>query len=225
MIILHLLILYLLTVVPLRGYFTYKKFKQDVRVQPGKRMAHYRKAVTEFWILAAVFTGVVLSKDIPLTQLGFTGVEWGPISVLLTAGLFSFIIAPLLLAVWVSGYRELMEKQLLSTGDFLLATAQEKSFWIWVSLTAGICEELLFRSCLFYYISLLIPGLPAVWIILISGLVFGVGHGYQGLKGVVTTTLLGAIFGSLYYFTGSILLCMLLHFLVDVRILALLPRK
>ena len=102
--------------------------------------------------------------------------------------------------------------------------SSSKRFWMVISATAGVCEELLFRSFMFYYFPLIIPGISMVWVIVISSLIFGLGHSYQGVKGVLSTALMGGLFGCFYYFTGSIVLCMVLHFLIDARILAMLPK-
>ncbi|WP_307592208.1 CPBP family intramembrane glutamic endopeptidase [Paenibacillus wynnii] len=224
MIVLHLLILYLAVGVPVWGYYSYKKFKIDILSHPGKRMTYYRRTVIELWTMAAVFAGYVYGSGISWSKLGFGGADWGWLSILFFAELVIFIVAPLIMVAFVRGYRETMDRQFQSIGDFLPGTTREKRFWIVISLTAGVCEELLFRSFLFYYLPLLLPGLSGVWVIVISSLIFGLGHCYQGIKGILSTAVLGGLFGCLYYFTGSVMLCMLLHFLIDARILALLPR-
>lgn len=224
MIVLHLLILYLAFWVPIWGYYAYKKFKIDILINPGKKMTYYRRTVIEQWTMAAVFAGYVYGSGISWSELGFGGADWGRLSILIFAELVIVIVAPLIMVAFVRGYRETIDKQFQSMEDFLPATAREKRFWILISLTAGICEQFLFRSFLFYYLPLLLPGLSAVWVIVISSLIFGLGHCYQGTKGILSTAVLGGLFGCLYYFTGSIMLCMLLHFLFDARIIALLPR-
>jgi uncharacterized protein len=55
--------------------------------------------------------------------------------------------------------------------------------------------------------------------------VFGIGHMYQGVKGIVGTALLGLVFSAILVVTGNLLLPMILHFLIDLRILLMLPAK
>lgn len=223
MLMLHLLILYLSAVAPVWGYYFYKNFKRDCRIDPGKRMLYYRRTVIELWGLAAVYAGYVQWQGISWHLLGFAGAEWGRVSVLLVAGLLSFIAAPLVMMAWIPGYRDTMHQQLQSMDDFLPGTRREKIVWVFISITAGVCEELLFRSLMFYYFPLLFPGISIIGVVMISSLLFGLGHCYQGVKGVLSATLMGGFFGCLYYFTGSIWLCMLFHTLIDARIILMLP--
>jgi uncharacterized protein len=71
----------------------------------------------------------------------------------------------------------------------------ELAFWIPVAFTAGFCEELLFRGYLQRQFLALTANVPAS--IVLQALVFGVGHLYQGWKGVVVITAYGALFGIL----------------------------
>jgi uncharacterized protein len=53
--------------------------------------------------------------------------------------------------------------------------------------------------------------------------IFGIAHMYQGLKGVFGTALMGVVFSAIYAVTGNLLAPMILHFLIDLRILLMLP--
>ena len=46
---------------------------------------------------------------------------------------------------------------------------------------------------------------------------FGLGHAYQGKKGIVQTAVMGGIFVALMHFSGSIWLSILLHAAVDIN--------
>ncbi|QAV71296.1 CPBP family intramembrane metalloprotease [Salinibacterium sp. UTAS2018] len=90
-----------------------------------------------------------------------------------------------------------------------------------LSINAGVVEELLFRLAL--------PALlfattgNAVVAIIASLLLFGLMHSYQGLAGIIVTTVLGAIFMAIYVLTGSILVTIIAHALIDLRSLVLIP--
>jgi membrane protease YdiL (CAAX protease family) len=49
---------------------------------------------------------------------------------------------------------------------------------------------------------------------------FGLAHAGQGVKGVLATAAMGLLFGWLYVASGTLLLPMVLHALVDLRALA-----
>lgn len=90
-----------------------------------------------------------------------------------------------------------------------------------LSVNAGISEELLMRL-----------GLPALGyavtgdaLLAFGGavLLFGLLHAYQGPLGILFTTVLGAAFTALYLVTGSIVVPIVLHALIDLRSMVLLP--
>ena len=57
----------------------------------------------------------------------------------------------------------------------------------------------------------------------ICALIFGLLHLYQRWVGVLAATVLGLVFATLYVLSGSLLLVIALHALIDLRSLVLLP--
>jgi membrane protease YdiL (CAAX protease family) len=92
-----------------------------------------------------------------------------------------------------------------------------------VAITAGVCEEVLYRGVVLVVAMLLAPGLPHWALALGVAAVFGLAHIYQGAAGVVVTTMMGAVLGLLVLATGS-LLPAVLHGAADLRALLLVPR-
>lgn len=95
-------------------------------------------------------------------------------------------------------------------------TRREKRWYSLLSLMAGVNEELLFRGLLAAILASLLPDLPLWAFCLISGLLFGACHFYQGWRGLLKTSGLGAMLALLYLATNSLLWPMLLHFLLDL---------
>src|SRR5277367_1699749 len=83
-----------------------------------------------------------------------------------------------------------------------------------LAVTAGICEEFLYRG--FAMAALARSGLPVWTTVVISSLLFGVAHLYQGRSGLLGTTLLGLIFGFARVGLGSLAPVMAWHAAVDV---------
>lgn len=100
-------------------------------------------------------------------------------------------------------------------------TSRERFLWIVVAISAGICEEIVFRGWLLSTLhgTLSLAGMP---LILAAAAIFGLAHAYQGITGVLLTALAGALFCGLYVATGSLLVPIVLHTLVDLRF-AFLP--
>jgi membrane protease YdiL (CAAX protease family) len=81
--------------------------------------------------------------------------------------------------------------------------------WIALSVTAGICEEAIFRGYLQPQFMALTRNAPAG--ILLAAVVFGAAHAYQGYKMIILIAFYGAMFGGLAYWRGSVRPGMIAH--------------
>ncbi len=85
----------------------------------------------------------------------------------------------------------------------------EITVWIALSVTAGICEETIFRGYLQRPFMALTKSATAG--ILLSAIAFGAAHAYQGFRFVILISLFGAMFGSLAYWRRSVRPGMIAH--------------
>lgn len=90
----------------------------------------------------------------------------------------------------------------------------EVVLWVVMSVTAGFCEELVYRGYLQKQF-LALTGNAAL-AVLAQALLFGVGHWYQGIKMVIIITLLGLLFGGFAYWRKSLRPGMIAHALGDI---------
>jgi len=70
-------------------------------------------------------------------------------------------------------------------------------------------------------VTALLPGLSPWRLVLVSALAFAVAHTYQGVAGMLTAAVLGGSLAVVYLGSGSLLLPVLYHVLVDLRVLVL----
>ncbi len=98
-----------------------------------------------------------------------------------------------------------------------LARPAEFRLFPLVCVTAGVCEEVLFRAFLLSYLSEGAFRLGAWPAIAAACVVFGVAHFYQGFAGVMVTAALGFGLAMMYLWTGSLAAPMVLHALIDLR--------
>ena len=91
-----------------------------------------------------------------------------------------------------------------------------KFIWVGVSFTAGFCEEIAFRGYLLTRLRLV--GKLKSWVVpvVISSVVFGACHAYQGWPGFILISIYGAMFALLYIRTGSLWPCIIAHSLNDL---------
>jgi len=67
--------------------------------------------------------------------------------------------------------------------------------------------------------------MPTLLILIISSVIFGCSHVYQGMSGIAKSAVIGSIFGLLFLATGSLIPPMILHFLIDISDIASLYER
>jgi membrane protease YdiL (CAAX protease family) len=94
-----------------------------------------------------------------------------------------------------------------------------------VAVTAGVAEEVVFRGFLVVYLTEVVPQTSLGVAMVVSSVLFGLAHTYQGAIGVLLTGLAGYWLAGLFVVTGSLLLPIVVHALIDLRLLLVLPRE
>jgi membrane protease YdiL (CAAX protease family) len=110
--------------------------------------------------------------------------------------------------------RRAVMAQIENLRPLLPHTQQQLNQFSLVAITAGICEELLFRGFLIWYLSQLVPTVVAL---LVGSALFGMAHAYQGTRGVLQTGLVGLGLVILYVLSGSLWVPMVVHAFVDLN--------
>jgi hypothetical protein len=92
-------------------------------------------------------------------------------------------------------------------------TRSELGWWVATSLSAGFCEEFIFRGYLIWAFQPLL-GLWASAALSVA--VFALAHAYQGATGILAAGFLGSLFTLGMLILGSLWPVMALHALVDI---------
>jgi membrane protease YdiL (CAAX protease family) len=138
-------------------------------------------------------------------------------------GMAIAIVLSTVLAYRVERVSAAFAKALEPVAFMLPRGPQERLWFALVSVSAGVCEEVLYRGFLLHY-GLAVLHLAVGWAIALAAVAFGVAHTYQGLKGIFLTGLLGVVFLGIYLGTGVLWPAILVHALTDLRV-AMLPDK
>ena len=89
-----------------------------------------------------------------------------------------------------------------SIQTFLPRRGVEILLWVALSISAGICEEVVFRG---YFQRQFEAFTGSKWIALfLQAVLFGISHGYQGAEACVKIAIFGALYGSLALWRGSL---------------------
>lgn len=215
---------YLVLAEPYVGLVLHRRFEAAERRFPDARRWLFRRLLLLEWVLAALCVAVVLLA--PRVSLGAVGLRLPEGPVAISISVLAVLAALLLLAGTArTAVRTRPGTELPAGSESVLAmlprTDVERRLFALVSLTAGICEELVFRGFLIALAAAVVPAAP-VWVcMLVAAVVFGLAHAYQGAAGVTSTLLIGVLLGTLYLVTGSLLAPMLVHTLVDLRAIPL----
>lgn len=116
---------------------------------------------------------------------------------------------------------DLVRRQLGKAEALLPRTPSEYKLFLFVAITAGICEEILFRGFVMWYLAVWTSALAAA---LISSALFGLAHIYIGVPHVIRGAIVGAVFAALVLGTGSLWAAMALHAVIDLSSGALVYR-
>jgi membrane protease YdiL (CAAX protease family) len=149
-----------------------------------------------------------------------------PVLVAALAVFFLLALMPLLQSLrgprWRRAYQAAIRREFARIPGLVPNDAAERAAWIVLSLTAGVCEEVLFRGFLIRFLHGGAIALPVAGALAVSCLCFGLGHVYQGLKGAVNTTIAEFGFGLLFLLSGNLIPCILLHALMDLQMVYVL---
>lgn len=221
-----LVVAYLVLVEPFYGKRLYAHLVRSAADDPRARSRFYRQTLVLEWGLVALALLSLWLRKQPLAALGLQpwalandGVQGMMVGVM--GGALIGIVLSVILAAVSATARGTLAKQLQSVRPLLPVTAGERWQFAGVSVTAGICEELLFRGLFLLAWRELFPGAPDWAAVVVLGLLFGAAHLYQGWLGVLATGLLGIAFMALYVTIHSLYPLMVLRALIDLRVLAL----
>jgi len=225
------LIIFTLLYEPIIGYFDFKKFKVDVKENQNARLKYYNGSILGLWIPTIFILLLVIFTELTLKNIGLSvpNINTDILGPLITYSVFAVVLFYFFGLLYYSiGYhisdkvrkkmKQVKEKE-WKNDDFsqiLPVTNNEKRVWNYVSLTAGITEEIIYRGFLLFALSYLFPDFSVWFIIIFSSLLFGLAHTYQGfVTGVVRTTVIGIILSIFYIGIGSISPLIVFHFLVN----------
>ena len=193
-----------------------KHVKRVAAGEPGARVHLYRKILIEEWALTAVIVGLMIAFHRSAADMLWLRMPSGwrllGFALPLVYAVLLLLQVPALTRkpASLSRLRGRLEKDL---GPLIPTRPLE---WAWfrpLAVTAGICEELMFRG---YLVWMLTPWLGVWGAAAVSALTFGFGHSYQGIKYAPRAFAAGIGLQLLALLSGSILPGILLHALIDL---------
>lgn len=229
----HLLFLFLLVVAPVWDFYGDRKLKRN----PGSehKIRYYKTICAWLWIASALAVVAIGFRPLFTISPRPSEISWlllRPwVRYLVEALIATLAIITVVLPVGIVIWKKLTKRPrkyssadaLKSFSYFLPATWTERRWWVFVCITAGVCEEALCRGFMLHYLHVFPWSLNLTLALLISSAIFGFYHLYQGAGGVAGTAIIGGIcFGLLFLLTGNLLLPIIFHVVMDLRMLVIL---
>ena len=211
-----LLCLVLAGLVPFHGLLAYGRLKSGPEPIPTEtKLRLYATIVVMEWALVALTFAVLHRHGL---TLGDVGQRLGDPALTLSATLLGFLGLAAITALNVRQIRradrEELERAVERARKFVPVGSAEVAAFALVALTAGICEEILYRGWLVRFLGAFFG---SIWIgVVAAAVLFGLGHAYQGWKGTLATGVLGLLFGAVFVGVKSLVPGQALHAAIDI---------
>jgi membrane protease YdiL (CAAX protease family) len=216
-----LLAAYTVLVEPIAHTNFYRNLKKQLNIDPKARLLFYRTQVLWEWSWVIVIALIIIPIPNPLLWLGLVLpnlIGWIILLALLAGVVLSVVLLrrnPRALAA--------MRRSLERSSILLPSDSAERKWFAISAITAGICEELLYRGFLMSFLPTIFPMFARQFIIisLLSGIINGLSRAYLGMRGMVATALTGFSFAIVYFLSGSLVPAIVIHVLAELRTLIL----
>ncbi|WP_432928043.1 CPBP family intramembrane glutamic endopeptidase [Microbispora sp. CA-135349] len=213
---------YLAFVSPWLGRRQYDRLASRRAHDPRALTRAYRLWIAEEWIWVAVLALIlVLSPGIDLADVGLAKPDnLGRVAPMIAGMSGALVIGTVLLRHLARTGRAVPGQA--AVAELMPRTSGERWHALAMAVTAGVCEEIVYRGLLIAF-GVGVLGLGTAAAAALALVVFVAGHLYQGWKGLVVVALLGFWLTTVYLSTGSLLLPIMAHILIDVRGLVCMP--
>ena len=211
-----LLIFFVLgVIVPWRGRARLQQLLSKPRVEPAERLSLYCSTIAFQWLAAAVAAWRAWAHGFTVQQLGLTIPGRYKVLIITVFGAALIVTLQWLNLRRIGRSASQLRRPLQALAERILPqSTMELIPFFALAVTAGLCEEFLYRGFAMAVLSRM--GLPVGVVILLSSIFFGLAHLYQGRAGFVSTSILGILFGISRAALGSLIPVMAWHAGVDL---------
>lgn len=221
---LALILAFLAIAVPLLGRRRIRRLLASPSTTARERLALYFSTILSQWAAVGIILWRSKAHGISSRQLGWTIPH---LSLVITVAV---ILASLILLNQLLSLRHLASDPAQSQKEIVQLALRifpqdnwELLAFAAVVATVAICEELIYRG---FVQGLMSQWSGRAWIgIVLASLLFGIAHLYQGIRGVSSTLVVGIIFSTIRWWTGSLLPPILAHFVADLTAGIVAPRR
>lgn len=220
-----IILLFLGLVVPLVGQRRVRRLMLVPVTTAMDRLTLYGSTIAVQWVAVVIILWRTAVRGIHPNRLGLA-VPNPPLTVL-----SSIILSLVLLANQIFSIRRLTARPSEIKGvlpelalKIFPQTDVERLVFIALVTTVALCEELIYRGFVQRVFQDLGGGLAVAGVI-VSAVFFALAHVYQGRRGIVSTFVVGVIFATVRWWTGSLIPTAFAHFVADLTVGLLAPSR
>jgi membrane protease YdiL (CAAX protease family) len=220
-----LILLFLGIAVPVLGRRRVRQLMQMPSTTKMDRISLYASTLAFQWIAAAVILWRTNAHQIRASRLGLA-IPNAPLAVSTTV-----VLAALIFLNQIVGLRRLVAQPekiqgilpQLALKLFPQDDVERLAFFALVT-TVALCEELIYRGFVQHVFQDWSRG-SVVAAVIGSAVFFALAHLYQGRRGLVSTLTIGILFSTIRAWTGTLLPCVVAHFVADITVGTLAPGR
>jgi membrane protease YdiL (CAAX protease family) len=206
----YILIIVIGFIYPSYIVLTYRKVNNRIKNNGEFRLVDYKQTIIIFWILTVlIILNLFLDNNL---QLNFY-------PTLNTIGIITTVLIVLFIGLLIAQPKVKAEnasaiKDKMIDGYHYLPKTRHEFIWFnFLSLSAGICEEIIFRLFVF---SFLLNKANLTTAFILTNVIFALTHIGTGRRNIISAFILGLLFTAIYYFTNNIWLPIILHSAIDI---------
>ncbi len=190
---------------------TYKKTNNSIKRDDKFRLIDYKQTISIFWGLT-----VLILINFFMTQLPQLNLypNFNIIGIVLSILVLAFSVIQYKSSNITSDNFTIIKEKMKDLYHYLPKTRREFDWFIILSISAGICEEIIFRLFLYEFLK---ENANLLIAFILTNIIFAITHIGSGKQNIVSSFILGLLFSAIYYFTENIWIAVFLHIAIDIN--------
>jgi len=190
---------------------TYQKVNANINQDEKHRLTDYKQTLLIFWSLTLLILINYFVYKQPTFNFypKFSLVNIGLTILILTFSYFQYTTTKV-----AADSANTVKQKLKDVYHYLPKTDKELKWFLLLSASAGICEEIMFRLFLFEFLK---ENANLIIAFLLTTIIFAITHIGSGKTNLISSFILGLLFSAIYYFTDNIWIAVLLHASIDIN--------
>jgi membrane protease YdiL (CAAX protease family) len=196
---------------PIYFLFTYKKTNARIKQDHKFRLIDYKQTIAIFWTLTILVLINFFNTKTP--HLNFNA-YFNTIGIILSILVVLFSVLQYRLSKVTLETLTNTKEKMKDIYYFLPKTKIEFNWFVLLSISAGICEEIIFRLFLFEFLK----ENANLWMaFVLTNIIFAMTHIGSGKQNIINAFILGLLFSAIYYFSENIWIAVFLHITIDIN--------